>query len=248
MIVNLEGIVIRHTNYGEGSLILTVYTKEEGKVGIMARGAKKTRSRFTAVTQLFTNGLFVGYKGNGLVNLNYAEIVQSNHEIREDLFLTSYGVYFMELLDKVTLENERNPYLYHLLSSSLEQLKSGKDYEVIARLFEMKILSAAGYKPELSVCAQCGGTEGAIQFSIRHGGFICENCHETDPEAMEISPGTVKLLRLFQQMQMDQLGNINVKDSTKQQLSLIMRRFIEEYLGSTPKSRLFIDQLYKYDL
>ncbi len=248
MIVNVEGIVIRQTTYGEGNLIITLYTKELGKVGVMARGAKKPRSRYTAVSQLFTHGLFNGYQGSGLISLNQAEIVVSNHEIREDLYATAYGVYFVELLDKITEEKERNPYLYRLLISTFEQLKSGKDKEIIARLYEMKMMALAGYKPQLDRCAHCGATTGEIRFSVRQGGFICEQCFYLDHESIHVTPGTVKLLRLFQQMNMDQLGNISVKEGTKKQLGQIMKSFMDEYMATTPKSRAFIEQLYKYDM
>ena len=89
-------------DYGEGNKIITLCTKESGKVGVLVRGAKKVKSRHVALTRLFTYGEYVFFRnGTGLGNLNAGEIMESHHGLREDLIKAAYASYACELLDRV---------------------------------------------------------------------------------------------------------------------------------------------------
>ncbi|PAM94754.1 DNA repair protein RecO, partial [Flavobacterium sp. IR1] len=91
MMQKVEAIVIRTNDYGESNKIVTLFTRESGKVGVMARGAKKPKSRLAAISQLFIHGLYLFQKSNGLGTLNQAEMIHSYKEVRNDLFLASYA-------------------------------------------------------------------------------------------------------------------------------------------------------------
>src|SRR4051794_19055885 len=114
MLQKCEGIVIRRTAYGENNKIITIYTRELGKIGVMARGASKPNSRLSAVTQLFCSGYFLVTTSTGLGSLQQGEMVDSLRFIREDLFATAYASYIVELLDKSVEDKKPNPYLYEL--------------------------------------------------------------------------------------------------------------------------------------
>ncbi|WP_051330900.1 DNA repair protein RecO [Aneurinibacillus terranovensis] len=243
MIGKAEGIVVRTTDYGEANKILTVFTREAGKIGIMARGAKKTKSRFTAISQLFTYGHFLYQAGSGMASLQQGDLIRSFRSIREDLTKTAYSVYLVELLDRMTEDKERDPYLFDTLLSALTWADEGKDMEIVARLFEMKMLQAAGYRPRLDACVHCGAVNVPFFFSIKEGGFLCQNCQRHDPYMVPTGPGAVKVLQYFTHMHMHQLGNINVSSKTKQQLRQVMLTFFDEYTGLSLKSRKFLDQL-----
>ena len=101
MLYRVEGIVIRSMDYGEGNKIITLCTENGGKVGVLVRGAKKPKSRHAALVQLFTYGQYVFFRNTGLGTLNAGEIVESHHELREDLVKASYASYACELLDRV---------------------------------------------------------------------------------------------------------------------------------------------------
>ncbi|WP_047154954.1 DNA repair protein RecO [Aneurinibacillus tyrosinisolvens] len=245
MIGKAEGIVVRTTDYGEANKILTVYTREAGKISIMARGAKKSKSRFTAVAQLFTYGYFLYQAGSGMGSLQQGDLLNSFRVIREDLTKTAYAVYLVELLDKMTEDKEPNRPLFELLLSALRWIEEGKDMEIVTRLFEVKMLQASGYRPRLEACVRCGIIDAPFFFSVGEGGLQCQACHGHDPHLIAIGPGAVKILRLFQHISMDQLGNIRVKQETKDQLRKVMYAFIEEHTGMYLKSRKFLDQLEK---
>ncbi|PLR85909.1 DNA repair protein RecO [Bacillus canaveralius] len=245
MLQKCEGIVIRATDYGETNKIVTLYTREWGKVGVMARGAKKTNSRLSAVTQLFTYGYFLIHKGSGLGNLQQGELVSSMRSIREDIFLTAYASYIVDLTDKSTEEKKPNPYLFELLYQTLQYMNEGYDLEILTNIYQIKMLSVLGLYPVLNRCSVCGSTDGHFSFSIKEGGLICHRCEHHDPYRYQIAPATVKLLRLFQALDLSRLGNISVKQETKNELKKVISAYYEEYSGLHLKAKKFLDQIDK---
>ncbi|MBD1382112.1 DNA repair protein RecO [Metabacillus arenae] len=243
MLQKCEGIVIRSTNYSETNKIITIYTRELGKVGVMARGAKKPNSRLSAITQLFTYGSFLFQKSSGLGLLQQGETIDTMRSIREDIFLTAYASYLAELLDKGTDDNERNPFLFELLKQTLDYLNEGYDPDILLNIFEIKMLVVIGLHPQLDHCVNCKSTDGTFHFSIREGGFICHRCFETDPYRIPISPAAGKLLRLFYYFDLNRLGEISVKQETKSELRKVIDYYYNEYSGLSLKSKRFLEQM-----
>ncbi|MFW0780517.1 DNA repair protein RecO [Rossellomorea marisflavi] len=243
MLQKCEGIVIRTNDYGETNKIVTVFSREFGKVGLMARGAKKPNSRLSAISQLFTYGYFMYIKGNGLGTLQQGEMVESLRHIREDLFKTSYATYMVELLDKATEDRKPNPFLFELVHQSLHYLDDEVDPEILVHIFEMKMLPVLGLYPNLDGCSVCGEKEGTFSFSFRENGFICHRCVHKDSHALPLKQGTVKLLRVFYYFDINRLGNVSVKDETKAELKKVIRTYYDEYSGLHLKSRRFLDQM-----
>jgi len=243
MLEKCEGIVIRTTDYAESNKIVTLFTREWGKVGVMARGAKKTNSRLTAVTQPFTYGYFLMQRGRGLGGLQQGELISSMRSIREDIFLTAYASYVVELTDKSTEEKNPNPFLFELLLQTLQYMNEGYDLDILVNIYEMKMLNVLGLYPVLNQCASCGRTEGNFAFSIREGGILCQHCLHKDHYHYKVSPATIRLLRLFYLLDLSRLGNISVKDETKAELKMIINAYYEEYSGLYLKTKKFLDQL-----
>lgn len=247
MLIKTEGIVIRTRDYGESHKVIVLFTAERGKLPVMARGAKRPRSRLGAVTQLFTRGHYLCFFGTGMGmgTLSQGELISSHHGIRSDLLLMATAAYLAELLDRMTEEKDPQPALYRLLSSTLDQLDEGIDPEILARIFELRVLEAAGYRPVLDKCAFCGSSGPFVSFSVRQGGFLCADCLHRDPHPILLSEKTVRILRLLQRTTPERLGKVRVKEETKAQLERVLRAFIDEYAGISFKSRPFLDQMRK---
>lgn len=243
MLQKCEGIVIRTTDYGETNKVVTLYTREWGKVGVMARGAKKPNSRLAAVTQLFTYGYFLMQKGSGLGSLQQGEMISSMRSIREDIFLTAHASYIVDLTDKSTDDHKTNPFLFELLHQTLTLINEGYDLDILTNIYEMKLLNVLGLYPILNECAICKQKDGQFAFSIREGGFICHRCLEQDPYHYKVSPATVKLLRIFYYIDLQRLGRISVKPETKAELKKIITAYYDEYSGLNLKSRKFLDEI-----
>ncbi len=248
MIYKVEGIIIRSIDYGEGNKILTLFTKEMGKVGVMAKGAKKTKSRLSAVSQLFSHGYFVYYHGGGLGNLTSGDIIQTFRSVHQDIIKTGWAAYIIELLDKLTDERESQPSLFYLLHTALTLIGEGKDPEIVTRIFELQILQKIGVRPELKHCVSCkSNIKKLLAFSVKEGGLLCEACLPTDLNAIILSAASTKLIRTLAVMDISKLGKVEIKDITRKQLATVMRTFIDTYVGIAIKSRNFLDQLSLFD-
>ncbi len=247
MLVKWEGIIIRSVDYGESSKVITLFTREHGKIGLMARGAKKPQSRLAAVSQLFTHGYYLCKTGagSGMAELSQGEILDSYRDLRQDIMRTAYAAYIAELMDRLTMEREANPFLFQLLSLTFRYLDEGKDPEILARIVESKMLIVAGIRPHLHDCSNCGREEEPYTISVAQGGLLCPRCQATDPYAIAVTSGTWKLLRLFQVFDLERLGEIEVKPATKSQLRHVLRSFMDQHLDLRLKSRSFLDQVEK---
>jgi DNA repair protein RecO (recombination protein O) len=248
LLQKVEGIVIRTNDYGETNKIVTIFTREMGKIGVMARGAKKPKSRLTSVTQLFTYGYYLVQKGSGLGSLQQGEIITSWRGLREDLFKSAYAAYVVELTDKLTEDHKLNPYLFELLFQTLQYMNDGVDQEVLTFIYEMKMLNVAGIHPKMDGCVACSNTEGKFAFSVREGGFLCHRCYHLDPHLIPISPATLKLLRIFYYFDINRLGTISLKDETKAELKAVISSLYDEYSGLNLKSKRFLQQLDHFRL
>ncbi|WP_335869330.1 DNA repair protein RecO [Bacillus sp. 2205SS5-2] len=238
-----EGLVIRTSNYGESNKVVTVFSREFGKVAFMARGAKKPKSRLSAVSQPFTYGYFLFQKGSGLGTLQQGDIISSMKGIKGDLFKTSYVTYISELLDKGTDDARPNPFLFQLYLQILQYIDEGYDAEILTHIFELKMLPVLGLHPTMNACAICGNSDGSFGFSFKENGLICHRCKGNDPHHFPLSQSAVKILRIMYFFDLNRMGNISVKEETKNELTTLIRSYYDEASGLYLKSRKFLDQL-----
>lgn len=243
MFQKCEGIVIRTIDYGESNKIVTLFTREWGKVAAMAKGAKKPSSRLSAITQLFTYGHYLIQKSQGIGSMQQGEVIQTMRGIQEDIFATAYASYIAELTDRATEEKRPNPYLFELLLQTLHYMSEGLDLDILTYIYEMKMLNVLGLYPKLDECVVCKQTEGRFAFSVKEGGFLCDRCYDKDPYHFSISPSTVKLLRLFYYIDLERLGKISVRDETKKELYRVISAYYDEYSGLMLKTKRFLNQL-----
>ncbi|GIP39619.1 DNA repair protein RecO [Paenibacillus sp. J31TS4] len=248
MLYRWEGIVIRTTDYGEGHKILTLYTKQAGKQGVIVRGAKKVKSRHTAIAQLFTHGDFAVFKGQSLASLNHGEIIEAHRGLREDLHKAAHASYLAEMMDRLMPDGEPDERMFEQLNAGLTAMEEGKDPAIVNHIMEMKLLALSGYLPQLDECVSCGRTEGPFAFSGAQGGILCKACRFRDPQAKQLPEAVLRLLRVFQRTDLRRLGHVEVKPETKAWLKAVMRDFMDRHLDIRWKARGFLDQLEKYDL
>ncbi len=247
MLEKVEGIVLKSIDYGESNKILTIFSREKGKFGAVARGAKKPNSRLAAVSQPFTYGYFLCLTGTGLATIQQGEIIDSFRDIKEDLLLAAYSSYTVELLDKGTDEKKVNPFLFELLYQTLKYYGEGYDPKIIKNIFEVKMLSVLGFRPVLDGCALCGNHDGPYFFSVKEGGILCQKCVHHDPYHLKVSQATLRLLRLFYFLDIHRIGSINVKETTKKELELCISAYYDEYSGLYLKSKKFLQQVEKLE-
>ena len=178
-----QGIVLRSIKLGEADKIVTIMTQASGKVRAVAKGIRKTTSRFGARLEPFTHVDLLLYRGRSSLDIvTQAEIISSHRAIRDDLGLFAAGETMLESVDKVAEEHERNVRLFLLLLSGLRALETHPaEPASVAESFMLKLLSLSGFHPSLTACAVCGATAPTL-FSSGQGGAVCSGCAEYDAE------------------------------------------------------------------
>ncbi|RYL91585.1 DNA repair protein RecO [Sporolactobacillus sp. THM7-4] len=241
-----EGIIIRTTNYGENNKIVTLYTEEFGKIGLMARGARKPNSTLSAASQVLFNGLCLFQKGRGLGTLYQAESLNPFRHIREDIEKTGYAALMIELTDRLTEEQKPFPGLYRLLKNTLLLIDKGTDAGVIASIYAIKMMRVAGIDPEVDRCVHCGRRSGPFVFSVSGGGFLCPDCAGEDPYALPLSGAAIRLLPLFKHIPVNRIGRISLRHETIKEIEKMISTYYEQNAGIRLRSQRFIDQLSKF--
>ena len=181
-----QGVVLGSIKLAEADKIVTILTQGSGKVRAVAKGIRRTTSKFGGRLEPFTHVSLMLYRGRSLDTVTQAEIVHPFRLIREDFALVPAGGTMLEAADKVAEEHERNVPLFLLLVKGLRALETGPaDPPAVAEAFLVKMLGLSGFAPSLSACAVCGSTE-VFRFSHAQGGAVCEADRERD--AQEASP------------------------------------------------------------
>ncbi|MFD2655169.1 DNA repair protein RecO [Gracilibacillus thailandensis] len=243
MFEKVEGFILKTQDYGETHKIVTILTPTLGKVGAIARGAKKTKSRMAAITQPFIHGSFLIQPGSSLATIQQGEVITSFRKIREDIFKTAYTSYLAELTDKLVDAKKYNPFIYKQLLHTIERINDDKDPEILTMIYEWKMYKEAGFAPVVTQCVSCGNSQDLKVFSISNGGLLCRNCVRLDENAISIPEKVAKLMALFAWVEVEQIGNISVKTENKMILQRIMDQYYEEHGGYYLKSKRFLKQM-----
>jgi len=193
--------VLRHSDYGEADRILTLYTRQLGKIRAIVKGARKLTSRKAGHLEPFAHVQLQLSTGRDLFIVSQADTVDAYLPLRDDLLLTGHASYAIELLDRFTYEdNLENPTLFRLLTETLSRLASRSDPWLAIRYYEIRLLDELGFRPRLFECANCGHQIQAENqfFSFSAGGVICPTCGRGLPNLTGLTVDALKYLRHFQ--------------------------------------------------
>jgi DNA repair protein RecO (recombination protein O) len=188
-----EGIVLKTIKLGEADRIVTIFTRSNGKVRAVAKGVRKTKSRFGGRLEPFTLVDLLIYRGRTLDTITSAHILDHFKGVHDDYPSYTYACALAELVEKMTEERERAFSTYALLLGGLQTLAEGRG-ETVVPAFLVKLLSVSGYHPSLSLCAGCGRSGGLGGFSPALGGAVCRACWIQDEHAFRLPADRLALL------------------------------------------------------
>jgi DNA repair protein RecO (recombination protein O) len=167
-----EAIVVRTYRLGEADRIVVLFTKGRGKVRAVAKGVRKTTSRFGARLEPTTHVALQLYEGRTLDTITQAETLDHFRPIREDLERIGRASSILEAVEQITQEREPNAALYTMLVGALRAL-SADDHPLIAPAFFWKLLALEGLSPVVDSCVVCGSDEDLCAFTLDDGGLVC---------------------------------------------------------------------------
>jgi DNA repair protein RecO (recombination protein O) len=185
-----EGIVLRTYKLGEADRIVVLLTRGRGKVRAVAKGVRKTRSKFGARLEPTSHVAVQLYEGRELDIVTQAESLDHFRAIRDDLDRLARAASVLETTDQLAQEGEVNPRLFQMLLGALRTL-AGSDSPLVVPAFFWKVLALEGYRPEVDACAMCGEAGPLVAFDLDSGGTLCRACRR----GTAVSPEAVGLLQ-----------------------------------------------------
>ena len=197
----VTAVVLRHAEWGEADRLVTLFTREQGKIRALAKGARRIKSRKAGHLEPFTHVVLQLARGRDLPIVTQADTLDAYLPIREDLLRTGYAAYVLELLDRFSYEEgTESSSAFRLLTETLGRISLEADPWHAVRFYEMRLLDFLGFRPQLFQCANC---QREIRpedqfFSPLAGGAVCPRCGTGLPGLWPISMEILKYLRHFQ--------------------------------------------------
>ena len=197
-----EAIVLRSMRFSEADRILHLYTANRGRIGAIAKGVRKTKSRFGARLEPLSHVELMLYEGGGeLQTITGVELLRSHHVTREDTYRLNVGMIGAEAMLRLFGEPEANERAFGALARFRDLLdgtpraESRPAVDPLVLSFQLKLLWLAGYLPHLTSCVECGASDNLLAFSPRSGGAVCP-AHAAN--SLRLSPeGLIGIERLL---------------------------------------------------
>ncbi|HUS61255.1 MAG TPA: DNA repair protein RecO [Acidimicrobiales bacterium] len=190
MLYRDQGVVLRTYKLGEADRIVVIATQAHGKIRAVAKGVRKTKSRFGGHMEPMSHVALQLYEGRELDTVTQAEALDAFRPIREDLDRYGKATNLLEAIDQVMQEREPNVRLYQMLVGALRSL-AANDAPLLVPAFFLKLLSLEGVHPVLDQCCACATTVDLVAFDTSSGGMLCRDCRTGIP----VSPDCLDLLR-----------------------------------------------------
>ena len=231
------GIIAREVDTGDADRYLTILTVEYGKLECYAKGIRRQSSKLAPQARLLTYGEFGFFNSKDRRTLTSAKSLESYYDIRMDIAKCAYATHFLEIARDIIVEAQAFPLALQTLLNSLYVL-CYRDLppEFISRVYEIRILSAAGFAPLLDRCSVCGAAlqaGGAAGFAIYGGGAVCpaDGCASSAGRIAQISPGAVKAMRYVAECDSSAIFQFKISDAILAELTQIVPEYLRGQLG-----------------
>ncbi|MBO4941456.1 MAG: DNA repair protein RecO [Clostridia bacterium] len=230
-LLKTTGIVTKTTKFSENSLIVTIITKDFGKISAIAQNARTSKSRLIMGLQLFAYSEIVVYESRtktGLFKLNEMNVIESFGNIRNDLSSLAYASYFAEVVNSVAVEGEKDEEILSLFLNCLFALdKNLCDPEKIKAVFQWRIAAISGYEPMVDVCGSCGNTGSEFLFDIFEGECFCQKCADGRTGLASLSDGMRKTLQYISEADSKKIFSFDAGEKAIVYLSTLGEKYIE---------------------
>ena len=238
-------IVLRVVEFSETSVIATLFTEDFGKIGALAKGARRPKSPFEAALDLLAvcRIVFIHKSTEALDLLTEAKLERRFRSSARDLSRLYAGYYVAELLHEMTDPGDAHPALFQAANDALLQLDSERPVNTIVLRFELTLLRELGLLPSLDACVGCGVAveiTGRIAFGLLAGGILCGNCRVGQQQVVSVSAGAMKALQRFAAPDSDVGRRTEVDRATSGELRGLLNRYFAHVLGHRPKMHKYL--------
>jgi len=224
----VNAIVLKHQDYGEADRILTIYSREQGKLRALAKGVRKVHSRKGGHLEPFTLVSLQLAHGRNWPIVSQAEAQNIYDNLKKDLETIGYASYALELVDRFTFEEEENPSIFNLLKNTLTRLNRGDPIHLVIRYYEIRLLDLLGFRPELNICVVTGEEIKPEDqyFSAALGGIVSPASGKALSGAVPVSVRALKYLRHFQRSSYREASRAIISPEIQQEMEILMQYYL----------------------
>jgi DNA repair protein RecO (recombination protein O) len=229
-------VVLRSIRLGEADRVLHLYTLDRGRVGAVAKGIRKTSSRFGARLEPLSQVDLMLHQGSSeLLTVTGVELTRSHHLTREDGYRLNVGLIGAEAMLRLFSEQEGNPKAFEALTKFLDALDEAEPgraskpaFDPLVLAFQLKLLWLAGYLPHLGSCAECGAPAPFAGYSARAGGVVCPGCAG---HALPLSTAGLQAMDGLLRRPLADAATVEVGERAARECLAVVRSSYEEHGG-----------------
>ena len=232
---------------GEADLVVTLFTKDRGKLRAVAKGARRTSSKLLGHLEPLTHVRLSLAQGRNLDYITQAQVIESFSDLKEDLDAIIKGLYLAELMDGFGSEASSNQPLFQLGVEILKSIGQEPASDWPLRFFEMHLLRLSGFMPELYQCVECQRplSPGNHRFSPTLGGTLCNDCQPLRAQVRPLSLRVLKVLRLLHRGPLPSVMGLKADPGLAYELKSVLGSTVSYWLDKEIRSNSFLEQLHR---
>ncbi len=239
-IIRTEGIVLKRRDFGETSRVVIVFTRDKGKVQLLAKGARTAKSKFGAALEPLTRAEFVFYwrENKELFTLAEATPLRPLRRLRDLPAVLPFGLATVEAVDKLSAEGDADAQVFDLLGEAIDAVDAGSGGPAVLAQFLVKLAARLGLRADLNRCAKCGkdtARDGVI-FVFDEGGAFCGDCRKNTSAGADLEPAVCNYIGLISNLPASQLDRIKAGDRVVNQALAFVRTHLRFHTGLELKS------------
>jgi DNA repair protein RecO (recombination protein O) len=242
--IKTPAIVIKRARLKEADRVITLFTRQSGKVSALARGVRKSGSKLAGHLELLNYTDITLTRGKGFPTIIGSQTLNPHLCLRSSLERTAYALYYAELVNHFVEEEQPSVLVFDLLVETLDNACTAENMELLSRFFELNLLSALGFQPQLRLCLDCGAALKAEvnYFSNSLGGLLCPNC-AAKSSVLPVSVNGQKVLRFLVDHGLAQSVRLKLDSVLNRELKQLLHSYLRYLLERDIKSSAWLHQL-----
>ena len=240
-----EALVLKNAPFGEAGLMVTLHSREWGKLRVVANGARKANSRLVGHLEPLTLTRLLLARGRTLDTVVQAEVAGTFPNLRAGLAAMTRAQFVTELVDGFGSEDSPNEPLYELAVDTLSVLERDPNRDLTLRHFELHLLQVSGFMPELFHCVECRRSiePDRHRYSVDSGGTLCLDCRPAGAQVSPLSLRALKVLRFLHRSRVDELPDLQTSPAVSREVTALLSASTQHWLGREIRSNSFLKVL-----
>jgi DNA repair protein RecO (recombination protein O) len=241
-----SAIILRTIDFSESSCVVTLFTRDFGKISALAKGARRPKGPFEAAIDLLAlvRIVFLSKSSDALDLLTEAKLDRRFRAASKDLTRLYAGYYIIELLDDLTDNNDPHPELFDIANQTILNLDSEEPVASNILRFEMAALNLLGHSPSWRQCVGCGSTNvelnNGISFGLLAGGAFCRNCRAGKRQVVRLGSKSVELLEAYMSVETEDWRNVPLESRQHGEIRGVINQYFSHLLGKRPRMHKFL--------